>query len=120
MLKYPPGPPPVHGKLAAMCVLYGVLSFENRPAEVHAAIEDPAFVRTFGQVEGDRLKRAPAGFPADHPEAELLKLKDIIFSRRLSDDDAFSPDLPDQLTDDLTTAMPVLRLLAGMAGPAAP
>ncbi len=87
----------------------------NRADEVHAALDDPAFVRAFGQVEGDRLKRTPAGFPADHPDAELLKLKDVIFSRHLSDDDAFSPDLPDMLADDFVTAMPVFRLLAGLA-----
>ena len=52
---------------------------------------------TFGDVHGDSLKRIPAGFPADHPDAELLKLKDVTFGRRLSDDEALSPDLPDTL-----------------------
>lgn len=92
----------------------------NRPDDVHAALEDPGFVRAFGQVEGERLKRTPAGFPADHPDADLLKLKDIIFSRRLSDEDAFSPDLPDVVADGLAAALPVLRLLGSMAGPQAP
>jgi len=86
----------------------------GRPAEVHAALEDPGFVRAFGHVEGDSLKRTPAGFPADHPDAELLRLKDIIFSRRLSDEDAFSADLPDALADTFVAAMPVFRLLAGL------
>ena len=87
----------------------------SRPADVHAAVEDPGFVRAYGKVEGDSLKRTPAGFPADHPDAELLRLKDIIFSRRLSDEDAFSPDLPDRLAADLSAAMPVFRLLAELA-----
>jgi len=92
----------------------------SRPAEVHAVLEGPGFVGTFGQVEGERLKRMPAGFPADHPDAELLKLKDIIFSRRLADEDAFSPSLPDRLADDFVAAMPVFRLLAGLAVTPAP
>jgi len=87
----------------------------DRPADVHAALEDPGFVRAFGKIEGDSLKRTPTGFPADHPDAELLRLKDIIFSRRLSDADAFSPGLPDMLADDLAAAMPVFRLLAELA-----
>jgi len=62
----------------------------------------------------------PAGFPADHPDAELLKLKDIFFDRRLSDEDAFSADLPDVIADGLATALPVLRLLAGLAAAPAP
>src|SRR6266540_377020 len=46
------------------------------PTAVKAAIEDPVFAATFGSVGGDRLHRVPTGYPADHPEADLLKLKD--------------------------------------------
>jgi uncharacterized protein (TIGR02453 family) len=88
----------------------------TRPAEVHAALEDPAFASAFGQVEGERLKRTPAGYPPDHPDAELLKLKDVTFHRRLSDDQALSAGLPDELADGFAAAVPVLRLLAGLGG----
>jgi uncharacterized protein (TIGR02453 family) len=83
------------------------------PAAVHAALADPAFVRTFGDVHGDSLKRVPQGFPTDHPDAELLKLKDVTFGRRLSDDEALSSSLPDLLADAFADAVPVMRLLAG-------
>ena len=93
----------------------------GRPAVVHAALEDPGFVRTFGHVDGERLKRTPAGFAADHPDAELLKLKDVTFGRQLSDAEALSAGLPDILVDGFTAALPVLRLLAGLVeAPAAP
>lgn len=86
------------------------------PDRVHAAIEDPAFVAHFGDVHGDRFKRMPAGFPADHPDASLLTLKDVTFGRRLSDAEAYSPRLPEILADDLATAVPLLRLLAALDG----
>ncbi|MDR3545097.1 MAG: DUF2461 domain-containing protein [Candidatus Limnocylindrales bacterium] len=93
----------------------------GRPAVVHAALDDPGFVGAFGHVGGERLKRTPAGFPADHPDAELLKLKDVTFSRQLADADALSDRLPDILADGFVAAMPVLRLLAGLVdGQAAP
>jgi uncharacterized protein (TIGR02453 family) len=82
------------------------------PARVHAAIGNPAFVAEFGAVNGERLKRVPAGYPPDHPEAELLRLKDIVFGRSLSDAEALSADLPDTLATALEAAVPVLRLLA--------
>ena len=66
-------------------------------------------------VSGERLKRVPTGFAADHPGAELLKLKDVTFGRRLSDDDVLSPDLPDMLVDTFEAAVPLLRLLAALA-----
>jgi uncharacterized protein (TIGR02453 family) len=85
------------------------------PKRVHAAIDDPSFVARFGTVGGDRLKRMPAGFPTDHPDAELLTLKDITFGRRLADSEAFSPNLPNALADDLASAAPLLRLLDSLA-----
>ena len=84
----------------------------THPRRVHAAIDDPAFVAEFGQVEGDRLSRVPAGFRADDPNAELLKLKDVIFGRPVPDEEALSPDLPDILANAFAKATPVLRLLA--------
>jgi len=89
---------------------------DREPARVHAAIEDPAFVAQYGHLshEEGALKRVPTGFAQDHPDAELLKLKDVVFGRRLSDDDAFSPGLPDMLADALDAALPVFRLLASL------
>jgi uncharacterized protein (TIGR02453 family) len=77
-------------------------------------LDDPAFVATFGQVGGDRLSRVPQGYPKDHSRAELLKLKDVTFGRRLADDDATSVALPDILADHFASAVPVFRLLGSL------
>jgi uncharacterized protein (TIGR02453 family) len=82
------------------------------PKRVHAAIDEPAFLAMLGPVDGDRLKRVPPGYPADHPDAALLTLKDVTFGRRLSDADAISPQLPDTIADTFQVATPVMRLLA--------
>ncbi len=87
---------------------------DKRPKQVYAAIEDPGFVSQFGAVSGDRSKRMPAGYAADHPEAQLLTLKDVTFGKRLTDKEAFSRKLPAILAEDLGSATPVLRLLAGL------
>lgn len=88
---------------------------DGDPATVRAVLEEPAFVAAFGSVGGDRLKRVPAGFPGDHPDAELLKLKDVTFGRPLSDDDVLSPGLPDVLTATYAAAVPLLGLLARLS-----
>jgi uncharacterized protein (TIGR02453 family) len=87
---------------------------DREPERVLAATRDPAFAATYGSIEGDRLTRVPAGFRADHPQADLLRLKDVVFSRRLSDAEATSTDLPDLITSSMAAAVPVLRLLAGL------
>jgi uncharacterized protein (TIGR02453 family) len=83
--------------------------------KVEAVLKSPTFVTTFGSVSGDSLKRVPTGFAADHPGAELLKLKDVTFGRHLSDDEVFSPNLPDTLTEAFTAAVPLLELLARLS-----
>jgi uncharacterized protein (TIGR02453 family) len=85
------------------------------PERVQAAIEDPAFLATFGPVRShETLKRVPPGYPADHPMADLLRYKDLTFGRELSDDEFLSPALPDILADDFATAVPVFRFLASL------
>jgi uncharacterized protein (TIGR02453 family) len=82
------------------------------PASVRRVLDEPAFARTFGAISGDSLKRVPTGYPADHPEADLLKLKDMTFGHRLGDDDVMSPRLPDVLVASFEVAVPVMRFLA--------
>jgi uncharacterized protein (TIGR02453 family) len=87
----------------------------EEPEEVHRAIEDPGFTAVFDHVNAhDPLKRVPAGFPADHPDADLLKMRDVVFGRRLSDEEALSPGLADVIADAYAAALPVFRLLASL------
>lgn len=85
------------------------------PAAVRGALADERFVETFGELYGDRFKRVPAGFAKDHPEADLLVLKDLLFTRRLADADVLSPSLPDLLADLYEAASPVISLLTRVA-----
>jgi uncharacterized protein (TIGR02453 family) len=80
---------------------------------VRTALEDPAFIAEFGPVEShETLKRVPPGYPPDHPSADLFRYKDIVFGRRLSDDEVYSPDLPAILADAYANATPVFRFLS--------
>jgi uncharacterized protein (TIGR02453 family) len=82
------------------------------PKAVRRLLDDPTFKEVFGEISGDKLTRVPPGFPKDHPEAELLKQKDLTFGRRLADDDVFSPGLPDLIAESFGAAVPVMRWLA--------
>jgi uncharacterized protein (TIGR02453 family) len=86
------------------------------PERVRAGLEDPSFVSWFGGAHPhETLKRVPAGYAADHPQADLLRWKDVIFMRRLADEDVFSPDLPARLAEGFAAAAPVFRFLATLA-----
>lgn len=87
----------------------------DNPAEVRAALEDPGFVQAWGEARPhDELKRFPPGFPQDHPLARMFLWKDVVFGRRLSDDEVLSPDLPDRLAEGYATAAPVFRFLSSL------
>ena len=83
------------------------------PDRVAAALEDRAFLAWFGEARShETLKRVPPGFPPDHPMADRLRWKDVIFGRRLADADVLSEELPDRLVEGFAAAMPVFRFLA--------
>jgi uncharacterized protein (TIGR02453 family) len=83
------------------------------PDRVKAALEEPGFVKSLGSVRThEELKRVPTGLPADHPMADYFRWKDIVFGRRLSDEEVLSPKLPDTLADGYAAALPVFRFLA--------
>jgi uncharacterized protein (TIGR02453 family) len=89
-----------------------ILDDERR---VRAALEDPGFLAEFGPIRShETLKRVPAGFPPDHPMAELARYKDLTFGRRLSDDEVSSPDLPNILAGAYAKATPVFRFLSNL------
>jgi uncharacterized protein (TIGR02453 family) len=89
-----------------------ILDDERR---VRAALEDPAFLAEFGPIRShETLKRVPPGFPPDHPMAELARYKDLTFGRRLSDDEVYSPDLPNILAGAYGKATPVFRFLSNL------
>ena len=85
----------------------------NDQDRVRRALEDPAFVAWFGGAHShEALKRVPPGYPPDHPMADVLRWKDVVFGRRLADEEVWSADLPDRLVEGYAAAVPVFRFLA--------
>jgi uncharacterized protein (TIGR02453 family) len=74
-------------------------------------ISEPNFVQAFGGIEGDTLKTAPRGYDREHPEIELLRLKQIFASRKYSDGEAKSAYFVDDIIEKCNTLRPFLRYL---------
>ena len=51
----------------------------------HKILNNKDLKEYFGEIEGEKLKSAPKGFPKDHPDIELLKMKSYLVSRVFSD-----------------------------------
>ena len=69
-------------------------------------------------VEGERLKRVPSEYGADHPRADLLTLKTLWAARALPPDEHLhSPDLADTVASALRQLQPLNDWLAQHVGP---
>jgi uncharacterized protein (TIGR02453 family) len=82
-----------------------------------AATAAPEFIRLYGQLSGESLKNTPREFPRDHPEADLLRKKEVLAIHTLSDADVLADGLAQHIAAAFRALRPVLQVLQDMAGP---
>ena len=58
---------------------------DYNPDKLNELIESQEFKKTFGEIKGDALKTAPKGYPKDHQNIELLRLKSFYVLKHFSD-----------------------------------
>jgi uncharacterized protein (TIGR02453 family) len=44
------------------------------------------FIKYFGKIEGEKLKKAPKGYPSDHPYIDLLRFKSYLVVNEVTDE----------------------------------
>jgi len=59
---------------------------DEEPEKFLKIINSKDFLKYFGKIDGEKLKKAPKGYPSDHPNIELLKLKSYLVVNELKDD----------------------------------
>ena len=69
------------------------------------------FKTHFVQVTGEKLKTAPKGFPVDHPEMELLRLKQICVVEKFDDESVIAPGFPDLAVSSVKAMKPFIDYL---------
>jgi uncharacterized protein (DUF2461 family) len=92
-----------------------MLRFVADLAPALRAVAAPAMRRL--EWWGESLKRAPRGFPADHPLDTLLRRKDLAAGAELTERDALSPRFHARVVEVYRTLVPTMRLLAGALDP---
>jgi uncharacterized protein (TIGR02453 family) len=80
--------------------------------ELEAIINNKALKKEYPRIfEGERLKRVPRGYPADHPREEWLRLKEYLLYCDLEEKTILSAELPDVLTRKAAAMLPFLEYL---------
>jgi uncharacterized protein (TIGR02453 family) len=80
-------------------------------ARTWSRIRNASGVKDAGGIRGDRLKRPPRGFGADHPHVEDLKLKSLYVMTEAPASDALSADFIDQVAAAFRRAAPLNRFV---------
>jgi uncharacterized protein (TIGR02453 family) len=92
-----------------------LLAIRNYLAENHAEFRRIAAARDvrrlFGDVTGDSLSRVPKGFAADHPAADLLRMKQFLLFRTLEASLATTPKLFREVLSRFEVMAPFLEFL---------
>lgn len=68
--------------------------------------EDPTFKAYFGQITGESLKKAPKGFDPDNPNIELIRMKQYLITRPLTDAEVMASDFPQKVIDTFVAMIP--------------
>jgi uncharacterized protein (TIGR02453 family) len=74
-------------------------------------IDAPAFKKTFGSLEGEKLQRMPRGFPGDHEAADLLKHRQFMAGLELPSSFASDPAFYRRVVTVFRQVVPLVRFL---------
>jgi uncharacterized protein (TIGR02453 family) len=74
-------------------------------------LADKSLRRHAGGLLGARLARVPRGFDADHPAADLLRLKQLYFDVTLPAQSALAPSIHKEITTRFRAMAPVVHFL---------
>ncbi len=84
----------------------------NRPDEYLSVVEDKRFKKVFGGIMGEKLMKAPLGFPKDHPMIEHLKHKQFFVGKEWDDEAlCYSKRFASVVADVFRDTMPLVRWL---------
>ena len=74
-------------------------------------IEAPEFIKYFGQMQGQSLKRIPRGYEEDHPRLDLIKKKQFLLFHYFEANDCLKPDFQQMVLERLQAMKPFLDFL---------
>ncbi len=74
-------------------------------------ISEDRFKELFGSIQGEKLKKSPQGFPADHPMVEHLKHKQFFVGRDFKESSVFAASFAEEVADTFRAILPLMTWL---------
>ncbi|MEI7595614.1 MAG: DUF2461 domain-containing protein [Bacteroidota bacterium] len=76
-------------------------------SDIKKVLNSAAFKNNYGELSGDRLIKIPKGFNPNHPEAELLKLKQYLVMHHFTDEEVCSSPFMENVIKIYKQALPL-------------
>ena len=87
-------------------------AIDRDAATFRKLVSEKTFVKRFGELEGEKLVRVPQGFAADHPAADLLRMKQFLCWKEEDLALIHEPDFAGFLADHFEAMSRFVRWLA--------
>lgn len=81
------------------------------PEALRAVLKERTFRRTFGEIQGEKLKRIPKGFSVDDPAADLLVYKQFLAAESLDPEVVEGPKLQPEILKRFRALAPLVEYL---------
>ncbi len=88
----------------------------ERDDEFRSIVEAPTFKRLFKTLEGEKLQRAPVGYPVDHPMIEWLKHQSFYTGVEWDEKECYTPKFVDKTIGIYEKLIPLIRFLNEAVG----
>lgn len=86
--------------------------FETDASEIRAIVNTADFKKNFGKLKGDAVKSAPRGFDKNHPNIDLIRLKQFIVSREFTDDEVLATNFVTEVVASFVAMRPYLDYMS--------
>jgi uncharacterized protein (TIGR02453 family) len=86
------------------------LELDARP--FRKATDTPEFRSFWGELQGESVKTAPKGFDKEHPDIDLIRRKQFIFTHHFEDQEVLSPEFIQTLDDHFRGIRPFFDLMS--------
>lgn len=86
--------------------------FETDAAEIRAIVNAPDFKKYFEKLQGDAVKSAPRGFDKNHPNIDLIRLKQFIVTHEFTDEEVLAPNFLAEVVTSFVAMRPYLDYMS--------
>jgi len=86
--------------------------FETDASEIKTLLNDKTFVKHFGKLEGESLKTAPRGFDKEHPDIDLIRMKQFIVVRNFTDEEVLKPNFLEEINESYKAMRPYFNYMS--------